>query len=283
MKRLVIRRRGGKTLCDLLVVVVLIPFLATAYLACQCGRSRPVANRVKCASNLRQIGQAIQLYANENHGEYPRTRFDPATVSSPKWGTGASTTQPFAPDGPQPNDVTAALFLLLRTQDITAEVFPCPSSDAEMWDFGGSNKSALDWSNWNGTTGIQKNLSYSFENPYPTEAAVKSGWVLNTGTISADYAVAADMNPGTNVTNAPSDAQNVLQVKTSSTSSQLRGANSPNHDRDGQNVLYGDGHVTFEQNPFVGVKGDNIYTSQSGKIADAPQDVTDSVLLPTAP
>ena len=32
---------------------------------------RPAANRVKCGSNLRQIGQAIMLYANENQGRYP--------------------------------------------------------------------------------------------------------------------------------------------------------------------------------------------------------------------
>lgn len=29
------------------------------------------ANRVKCASNLRQIGQGIALYANDHHGNYP--------------------------------------------------------------------------------------------------------------------------------------------------------------------------------------------------------------------
>jgi prepilin-type processing-associated H-X9-DG protein len=281
MKRLVIRRRGG-TLCDLLVVVAMIPLLAVVFLACRT-RHGENSTRIKCASNLRQIGQAIQLYANENNGEYPRARFDPAAVHAPTWGTRASTTQPFAPDGPGPNDVTAALFLLLRTQDITSEVFVCPTTDQERWDFGGSDQTALNWSNWNGTSGIQKNLSYSYQNPYPTDAAVKSGWTLNTKTTNPDYAVAADMNPGTNTTGAGSSAQNVLEVKTGSSSGQIRGANSPNHDRDGQNVLYGDGHVTFEQNPFVSVEGDNIYTSKSGLIADAPVDAGDSVLLPTTP
>jgi prepilin-type processing-associated H-X9-DG protein len=36
-------------------------------------RSRVVANRVKDASNLRQIGLAMQLYANENKGKYPKS------------------------------------------------------------------------------------------------------------------------------------------------------------------------------------------------------------------
>jgi prepilin-type processing-associated H-X9-DG protein len=281
MKRLMIRSRGGKVLCDLLVVVVLIPLLTVVFFACRQQRGDS-SNRIGCASNLRQIGQAIQLYANENNHAYPRTRMDVATAHHPTWGTGAATTQPFAPDGPQPTDVTAALFLLLRTQDITAEVFTCPRSNESKWDFGGSDKTALDWSNWNGTTGISQNLSYSYQDPYPTNEALQTGWKLDTS-ISADYAVAADINPGTNTTGAGSSALNVLQVKVSSSSQQIRGANSPNHERDGQNVLYGDGHVTFEQNPFVGVQGDNIYTSKSGAIADSPVDLNDSVLLPTKP
>jgi prepilin-type processing-associated H-X9-DG protein len=57
-------------------------------------RARETANRVKCASNERQIGLAILLYSNENKGKYP-----------PDLGT------------------------LLRTQDITIDVFVCPTSD----------------------------------------------------------------------------------------------------------------------------------------------------------
>ena len=34
-------------------------------------RARETANRVKCASNMRMIGQALLLYANQNHGAYP--------------------------------------------------------------------------------------------------------------------------------------------------------------------------------------------------------------------
>jgi prepilin-type processing-associated H-X9-DG protein len=34
-------------------------------------RGRETANRVRCANNLNQIGQAIQLYANGNKGKYP--------------------------------------------------------------------------------------------------------------------------------------------------------------------------------------------------------------------
>jgi hypothetical protein len=98
------------------------------------GRARETANRVKCASNLRQIGQAILLYSNENRGAYPRTYTTiPAGNGAvvPTWGTGATPSNgladPFKSDSQcANNDVSAALFLLLRTQDITSEVFTCP-------------------------------------------------------------------------------------------------------------------------------------------------------------
>jgi prepilin-type processing-associated H-X9-DG protein len=56
-------------------------------------RARVTANRVKSASNLRQIGQAMLLYANENKGKYPRTMGE-----------------------------------LLLTQDVTVEVFVNPDT-----------------------------------------------------------------------------------------------------------------------------------------------------------
>jgi len=78
---------GGAVLLLMLVALpmILLPSLSKA---------RETANRVKCAANLKQIGLAMQLYANENRGNYP----------------------------PRPED-------LLLTQDITSEVFICPSTN----------------------------------------------------------------------------------------------------------------------------------------------------------
>jgi prepilin-type processing-associated H-X9-DG protein len=56
--------------------------------------SRSTPNRVKCASNLRQLGQACLLYANENKGVYP-----------------------------------PSLREVLLTQDITSAILICPSSN----------------------------------------------------------------------------------------------------------------------------------------------------------
>jgi prepilin-type processing-associated H-X9-DG protein len=61
----------------------------------------------------------------------------------------------------------------------------------------------------------------------------------------------------------------------------MKKANSENHERDGQNVLYGDGHVDWTHNPFCGVAADNIYTTRDGQVDASPVDRADSVLLPT--
>jgi len=55
---------NGAPAAGALMVGILLPSLH---------RARETANRVKCASNMRQIGQAMLLHANENRGQYPQT------------------------------------------------------------------------------------------------------------------------------------------------------------------------------------------------------------------
>lgn len=64
------RKPNGYTLVELLVVVAIIGILASILLP-GLVRAREAARRVSCANNLRQLGMALRMYADEDNGRYP--------------------------------------------------------------------------------------------------------------------------------------------------------------------------------------------------------------------
>ncbi|HEV2295780.1 MAG TPA: hypothetical protein VGR35_18170 [Tepidisphaeraceae bacterium] len=297
-------RRGRLRWTDV-SVVLLLSLLCGAYAMAQLHLTEEASRRAKCASNLRWIGQAMLLYSYENRGQFPRTLAEPdAETPIPVWGTpyengpalGAlapADVDVFHPEkskaAVKPNDVTAALFLLLRTQDITSDRFVCPSTGATAWDFGGGGHSEINWSNWRGTRGLAAHLSYSYQNPYPSRVAIAKQFRMNNA-VSPDWPLAADLNPGVDA---------LLKVGVEEEA--WRKGNSPNHGGEGQNVLYADTHVTFHPTALAGLRHavggprDNIYTygdvlpsgpAQAGKSGDGivgpSTSGIDSILLPTA-
>src|SRR5689334_660166 len=58
------------TLMELLIVVAIIAILAGLILP-GISKARDAAKRTNCANNLRQIGQALIMYAGDNNGQVP--------------------------------------------------------------------------------------------------------------------------------------------------------------------------------------------------------------------
>jgi prepilin-type N-terminal cleavage/methylation domain-containing protein/prepilin-type processing-associated H-X9-DG protein len=113
------RARPGFTLIELLTVIAIIGILA-AILIPTVGRVRESARAANCSSNLRQIGLALKLYADDNKGFLPEASrpFDAA-----RGDTGGGTTVPWGKAlGP---------YLPRRGATTSAQehpVFVCPSA-----------------------------------------------------------------------------------------------------------------------------------------------------------
>lgn len=261
----------------------------------QLAAARERSRRIRCASNLRQIGQGLMLYADANK-TYPRVRYDPTPGAKLNYHTGFESVDPFGKNGPEINDITAAVFLLVRNCDLSMEVFLCPSMTMERllgdkppqprwWTKTWKEDSPQNMANFP----APETLDYSLTQPYPDKNAIDRGYKWSAN-VSADWVIAADKNPG---------GADLLKLTTDSPAKEMRGGNSANHRRDGQNVLFNDGHVEWQTTAFAGASRDNIYTRAKVRRFEAtgewiqldvpaseegtqPACPLDSVLLPTS-
>lgn len=246
--------RHGFSLVELLVVIGMAVILLSIFVP-YVARVRETESRARCAENLRTIANALQQYSKGNKGLLPRVVYDPAHTPNGYCAfTGADSPSPFVPDSQvRPNDVTASLWLLVRAGLVQPSSFVCPSTQqvADRHSLAECRRR----SNFSG----RGNLSYSYASPFSSALA----YILNDY-LPSDFALMADKNPG----RSPPESD-VTAPQYDASPLQIARANSNNHGRAGENVLYADGHVAFQPTPYCGIGNaalrDNIYTALSPK------------------
>ncbi len=262
------------TLVELLVVIGIIAILI-AILLPALNRTRESSRRIKCSSNLRQIGQAFVTYGIDNRQSYPRIRYLPSIPTNTLIWDNIQTpaelnNDPFAIDAY--NDTKAGLFLLVRYGYVTSATMICPSTDDVADDFEGYKpiERAMFTRRYN--SDLPRNVSYTYHCPYPDQTASALGVKMRLGLYGSDFAIASDYSLQRCNADQPLGAHNIADPG--------KKGNSKNHNKEGQNVLYGDGHVSWQTTNRCGVNGDNIFMSKRNEACNtqSPADLTDSVL-----
>jgi type II secretory pathway pseudopilin PulG len=246
-------RRTGFTVIELLVAASVVLILLAIFIP-YLQKFRESARRTICANNLNLLGDALRKYAQDNAYDYPRVRYDAvATPNAYTAYTGSWSTDAFSSStAVAPNDVTASLWLLLKSGYLKDPgLFICPGTDNwpdPLTDAHGRASDLAHRANFQAAY----NLSYSYATPFSNAWNYR----LNSDHLPADFALMSDKNPG-----FATIASAVVAPPHNAPPLEMAAINSFNHQRAGQNVLFAAGYVKFVPNPYCGVGGDNIFTA----------------------
>ncbi len=275
-------RKKGFTLVELLVVIAIIALLMSILMPAL-AKVRSLAQRVVCGSHLSSIGKQMMVYANDNKDKYPRaggmnskwgaTLLWNAPVGPPAaapYGEPAAYKIPTTDPATSPNTATvgACLFYLIKYADAAAKVFNC-GGDSDAREFqvnandGVYNNNILEA--WDFGANPRQYYSYAYQYPFtiigfPGNFAVSP--LSDSGIVTM-----ADKSPY--IVTSTDGATRFFKLRTALTPGSAgteeteRSGNSANHKREGQNVLYNDGHVSWQDTSNVGFDSDNIYTCQA--------------------
>ena len=253
--------RKGITLIGLVVVIVVMVLLV-AVLTPGLNRSRQLAVRLLCETNLRGIGSAMAAFADDNDGDFPIAGGLNATWSNqgnigPGWSRGYPEAKTFG--YPPRATITSCLWLLIKYRYATPKQFVC-KGDRDAYVFGLSiftmfpPRNIYDcWDFAGGVGGIWPGqmCSYSYNMPFaidefrPGRDPAIINFAIDQMSSEASP-VCADRNPYL-------DGNVNIDPLT-------HGGNSAAHWWRGQNVLYKDLHADFANDPCVDIGSDNIYT-----------------------
>ncbi len=281
-------KKKGFTLVELLVVIAIIAMLL-AILMPALNKVKRLAQRLVCTTNLKGMGTALVVYANDFEDEYAIQ----GGGFGHTWAEVTTAWQNSDKNWAATGDITvgASLFLLVREADVSPKSFVCKSSDqkaydgkntnslelVELWDFGRYTFGDPVW----GKSGPRNHVSYAYQIPYDVEGSGQ--YVFPPDAIGpASMVLMADRNPWFDVKleEDAADLNNYLgKVNTivwdhaDKWRNSLVGNSEP-HNREGQNVLYNDGHAEFEKRPDIGYDNDNIYVYRRGPPPNWDEDQT---------
>lgn len=219
------------TLIELLVVVAIIALLISILLP-SLSRARELSKRTVCMANERGIGQAFYVYAQDDPGVFPAIA---QTTSTPVgafqiFNSKDRTTEPATTGIPSP---TVDMWAIVRANNTTPKQFICPSTP-DVQD------PAQDTTVYYDFYGVN-NLSYAYQYQHSPNRRI-------IGTSSEPtFPVLADGNPY-----LKGSAPGALAADRTGPG---RGNSSNHTNREGQNILFQDGHVVFEKGPDVGLSG----------------------------
>ena len=274
------RKTKAFTLIELLVVVAIIALLISILLP-SLARARELSKRTVCSANLRGVGQACKIYAQENTEYWPTVESSDANVSYTEVIGLRQDRTVLSDSASQTVSTTRNFWMLIRNGDITVKLVNCPSSNQSMDDTENLNT----YYDFKGS----RYVSYGYQIPYPSPDFCRPSEDMDPRMI-----LAADRGPWTSETANPQEKveQSVFVADGQSdpgldpqehSRDELQGLNSPNHggagNGEGQNCGFQDGHVEFVQTSFGGIDGENIYThldlSSSGdmSLGDSPFDL----------
>ncbi|MHC4741393.1 MAG: hypothetical protein ACYS8Z_05750 [Planctomycetota bacterium] len=284
-------RLGGRGFAAIGIAIPVIGFFLTGGFSALT-RTRCVAYPMYCGTNLSGIGKAMLIYSNDYDDELPRaggknTKWGP----TPNWQARTPAEAYGLGDGQA--SISASLYLLVKYAEVTPKSFVC-KGDVDKSE-GGKSTTEFTLAEYNIGDDIvnlhdfgpepSKHCSYTYHLPY--------GEHRPTSSSDPGMAVAADRNPWLDTyARKARSAKDWSRFDPNGSRESIKLGNTFTHQGDGQNVLFIDGHTSFEKQPNCGVNGDNIYTSQEGidiekgalpTMTSRPESRNDSLLVHDPP
>lgn len=164
------RRERGFSLLDLLVSISVMVILM-AILMPAMRMAHESARRVRCLSNVHQIGLAVAMYTDDYQGALPPALFDEEPAQA---GHARGATSQAAPNNATPTNEDGADTMFVRYRS------PSPFSNDPLWDGLG----ILIGSHYLNHPGVFYCPSHHGEHPFDDYS---SEWTSGGGTIAANY------------------------------------------------------------------------------------------------